>query len=339
MQPARKDNSMAVDQALLQQLVDEIPFQKADDKTYFLNSLKSDEAAATQFVGQRLRHVDYTKKTTDLAGERQTLAQKANEQVRSYAQELAAAQQKIKDAMLQLETEQISATKARAILARVKSTYNLSDEDIPKIDGDGVVKPTPAAAGLTEAKVQEMMTSFQNDLLKKLAPINSFPMIPVLINEMQAEHQQLTGQRLPEAKIREFMAKSSQENGPSLKQAWEEEFKIADLRKQAERKEWETEYKTKFEDEQKKLASEAALRGVKRGPDGQFKSLSPVIGRKYNEHVDSTNKDMVDNRIAQQAHDQVSGPKPSGAERAAAKWIERREAGIPLGSEQMVGQK
>lgn len=324
---------MAVDQALLQQLVDEIPFTDPNHKKYFLDSLKADEAAATQFVGQRLRHADYTKKTTELNTEKQTLAQKANQSVQTYAQQLAEMQAQFRKVMDDYSNEKISRTKAETILQKVKSVYNLSDDDIPKLEATPAQQQQNVGGGLTEARVQEMMNDFQQNLLKQLAPINQFPEIPVLIQDMRDEHMRLTGQTLPMEKVREYMARARQENGPSLRSAWEEEFKIPDLRKSKEREEWTKQERQKWEDEQKAQASQAALRQVTRGPDGKFQSLSPVMGRKYQEHVDPTNKDIVDNRQQQQQARETSGPKPTGAERAAQKWIERREQGIPMGQE------
>lgn len=322
---------MPVDKAVLQQLIDELPLTKPEDKTYLFNMLSTDDAAGTQFVGQRLRHSDYTKKTTDLTTREKTLADKANESVRTYATQLAEAQTKLREVMTQLGEEQISTTRAKALLNKVKTTYNLSDEDIPKLDNDGVVKPG-TGGGLDEARVRTMMDEFQNDLLKKLAPINSFPMIPVLINEIQHEHQTLTGTRLPESKIRELMNKSSQEGGPSLKAAWEDEFKIGDLRVSKQKESWKAENRKEWEDEQTKLRSEAALRGVRRA-DGQTTSLSPVMSKKFAEHVDSTNSEMVKARDAGDVQARQNGPKMSGAERAAASYVARREAGIPMGAE------
>lgn len=327
---------MAVDRALLQQLIDEIPFTKAEDKTYFTNALLADDAAATQFIGQRLRHNDYTKKTTDLATKEKDLATRATQSVQSYAQQLNEAQAKIGQIMTELENERVTTARAKTLLQKVKTFYNLTDEDIPKIDNDpgtgsGATKPAAPAIDI-DAKLRE----FEQSLLTKLQPINSFPYIPVLVNEMQYEHQQLTGQRLSEAEIRELMAESTKENGPSLKQAWEQKHGIAEKRKAAEREQWRKEERQKWEDEQKAAASEAALRQVTRGPDGKFQSQSPVIGRKYNEHVDSTNKDDI---AARDAAGKESGPKLSGAERAAQKYLERRAQGIPLGQEAPVGQK
>src|SRR5262245_2437831 len=86
--PPERTPDMAVDKAVLQQLIDEIPFTKAEDKAYFTNALLADESAATQFIGQRLRHNDYTKKTTDLSVKEKDLAAQANRSVQTYATQL-----------------------------------------------------------------------------------------------------------------------------------------------------------------------------------------------------------------------------------------------------------
>lgn len=328
---------MPVDKAVLQQLIDEIPFAKAEDKTYFTNALLADESAATQFVGQRLRHADYSTKTAALTTKEKDLATRANESVRTYAQQLNEAQTKLRDVMSQLETEQISSTRARALLNKVKTVYNLSDDDIPKIDDAGTVKKGTEGL-LDRATVQEMLREHETKIMNHLAPINSFPRIPVIINEIQYEHEKLTGQRLGEAQILELMNMAQQENGPSLRGAWEDKYKIPDARLAKRDETRDKENRQKWEDERKKEASDAALRGVQRGSDGKFNSLSPVMGRKYGEHVDSTNKDITDGRAADAAA-RNSGPKPTGAERAAANFIARREAGIPMGAEAPVGQK
>jgi hypothetical protein len=339
---------MAIDANRVTALIDELGLPDKD-KTYLTGVLTdpANERAATQFIGQRERHDVLTRKTQELATERAGLESRVNSEVTRYATELAQADERIKRIMKDYETAEISRTTAEARLRKVKETYNLSDEDIPSVE------PQPRRAadtpvGLTEESVTAMLSKFEDSLMKKLAPeLTAFPRVAAVLDEIDARHTELTGNRLTYDEKKELMDASSKTEGLTLMGAWKDKYKISEIEEEKRFDTRLTAERQKWDDDLKKRNSEDALRGVRRSAEGDFKHLSPVF-REYKTNDDPGQRQMEP--VARQQNDsgdrqtpparvaQVQNePKLSGAERAAAKFIERRNAGIPMGKEAPVG--
>src|SRR5207244_10661733 len=122
-------------------LIDEFGLE-VPDKDYFTKVLTTNEKAATQFIGQRERHDKFTRLTQDLSTKERDLDRRVNDQITEYAQQLQAADERIKKIMGDFESESISRATAEARLMKVKQVYNLSDEDIPNVDTTATRTPT-----------------------------------------------------------------------------------------------------------------------------------------------------------------------------------------------------
>lgn len=328
---------MAIDANRVTSLIDELGLQGAD-KEYFTKVLTSNESAATQFVGQRERFADYTRSKQALATEKAELERRANEQITGYANQLAEAEGKIQKILKDFETADISRATAEARLQRVKQTYNLTDDDIPAVE----IKPAAAPAAQPAIDIDAKLAEFERKLMARLTPdLNAFPQVAAVMDDIADQHQQLTGKRLTLAERQEIIRTSQAENGPTLVKAWREKHGIDKIEQDRQKASWREENRREWEDEQKRRNSEEALRQVRSTPDGQTRHLSPVF-REY-----KTDNDPVRQPGAEPARQSEHvapvqnepGPRLSGAERAAQRFLERRNAGIPMGAPDPVGAK
>lgn len=312
---------MSVTKEQLAQYVAELglPQEQTDA---MVTTLLGNQTAATQFVGQRLRHEDYTKKTQDLSSHKQQLEQAATTQVTAYAQQLSQANTRISDIMKDLEAKDISAATANARLRSVKEKFNLSDEDIPALE---VAKPAGSAPAIgtgvdIDAKLKEFKTALVTEMRNELL---AMPRVTAIQADIMLDHQELTGKRLTRAEQTELLSEAQKEN-ISLESAWERKYKIADIRME---KRVESEVKTrmdKAEADRRQKASEEAIAGVRKGVDPTYTAQSPVLGKKFVDvPADKTTQSMP-----------VPEVRSSGAERAAAKFLERRANGVPMGTSQ-----
>lgn len=295
-----------------------------DQEKNLLDVLSANEKAATQFVGQRLRHDDYTRKTQELAAQRKTLEEQTGQQVAQYAQQLAEAQDKINKIMADLEQAKISEATANARLMRVKETYLLSDEDIPALD---VRNPAGTKTDGGQIDLDKKLEEFGRKILSTLREdLSALPRVAALQSDIMLQHQELTGKRLTRDEMNELLSVAEKERVP-LETAWERRYDIPKLRMEREIERRVKEELERAEAERRRKASEEALSGVRRSPEEILgKPLSPVLGRTFG--ADAKPKDPADSGPA----DKSARPRLSGAERAAAKFLERRSQGIPLGA-------
>ena len=339
---------MSIDIASVNQMIEELGLEGAD-KDYVTKVLTTNERAATQFIGQRMRHNDYTAKTQGLAKDRQTLEQRVNDQVSQYAQQLSDADERIKRIMKDFEAERISRATADARLLKVKEVYNLSDEDIPAVDpprgqpNSGITNSN-GGNGLTEDRVVQILGKFRQDLIKEIGPeLKAFPRVAAIMDDIDAQHRELTGKRLTYQEKQELIVSSEAENGPTLLNAWRDKYKIGEIE---ENKRFDDRLKTekqKWDDEQKARVSSDAMRTVRTG-QGELQSVSPVF-RQYDKHTDNpdrfSNQNQNANNGGGDGGDGGGEPKPklSGAERAAQRYLERRNRGVPMGVTEPAGAK
>ncbi len=327
---------MAVSREQLAEYVAELGLPEEQTKT-LTDTLLANDKAATQFVGQRLRHADYTKKTQELTQHKQNIEAQATEQITQYATQLSAAQNKIQAIMADMEKESISAATANARLRKVKETYNLSDEDIPAIEG--VAKPAGTAPNAPSGTVDidAKLTDFRNSLLKTIREdLMAMPRVSAIQADISQEHYELTGKRLSRAEHNELLELATK-NKIRLEDAWEQKFNIPSLRTSKSDDEKKKKWQAEWEAEQRTKNSDAAMAGVRPHDPNQSNFQSPVLGKKFQESVDPA-RPAADKSPATPASPAspatVGGPKPSGAERAAAKFLERRANGVPMGGQQ-----
>lgn len=314
------------DKATMLAYIDELGFSDAL-KANVLQELEADESRANNFVGQRLRQADYTRKTQELADQRKTLDTAVAGQVQEYAQKLQEADTKISNILKDLENEKISRATAETRLQRVAKQYEIPDEDIKIIVNENQPPPgrPTAVPGLTEDKLAEILAKREDELVKKLMPeLMSFPRISAIQQEIRDQHYELTGKRLTAKEVEELMNEAPKAGG--LVGAWEAKFGIAGIRQERHDREVSEKAVTKFQEEQKRKASEDAIASIHNQDSSKPISTSPVI-RQY--------QDRSKDDAAPAANGGGNAPERriSGAERAAVKWTERRNQGIGLGKE------
>jgi len=328
--PLAKDQLEAIEK-----YVDELGLE-GDARTNLIATITGNEKAAVQFIGQRFRHMDYTKKTQELADQRKSLEDKEKAvaaTVQEYAQQAQAANEKAAKVIKDLEAAKITASTAAARIEAIKETYNLTDEELPSVTpAGGVVPPKESKADGSfdkEAFAKELRASIIKDIIPELGGMMR---APSLMADIADEHKQLTGKRLTAADFDALIKKSS-EGQISLQTAWEREYKIPELRQDEWRKAETAKIQQKLEDDWRQKQSEMALdtvKGRRNGPNQLEDSTSPVVGRQYESRAgeEVSNGHGTGNPPANPKPNVLPVQRQSGAEKAAAKWIERSQAGL-----------
>lgn len=317
---------MPIDKAVLENYVAELGLP-ADTAKTVLEAIGSNEAAATQFVGQRLRHEDYTKKTTALAKDKQT----ADAQLADFATQIKAADEKVRKIMSDFEKEKIGKTTAEARLQTVKTTYNLSDEDIPDVPAVPSGQPQQQqgldVAALLDAAKAELRKEFY-------AEIGTFPDFAAAQARIAQQHHALFGETFSDYP---GLVEAARKEKCTLEQAWERTYKVGEKRAAKTREEIQAETRATVEKEYRDRASADALAGVRPGATQSNQPMSPVLGRQFADRGETGVRSPNNPNGPQSSGGQPQQPpaqqpiKLTGGERAAAKWAERRNAGIPLG--------
>lgn len=325
---------MPIDKQKVAEYVAELGLPKEQTDS-LIATITGDEKAATQFVGQRLRHSDYTTKTQELAEQRNRLNQEYTTAVADYAGKLTEAESRINAIVRDLETSKISEATANARLMSVKNKYNLSDEDIPALDvknpaGTG---PVPGSAPGGAIDIESRLKTFQQELMSNInRELIQLPRIAALQTDLYNSHRDITGKPLTRAEMDELISESAKQKLP-LETVWEKKYNIPDLRFN---KRLEEEVAKRLADEEaarRAKASEDALAGVRRHEQSPSQVHSPVIGRQFDQRADNRPAPASGQATQPQTQTQATPvAKPSGAERAAARFIERRNAGIPMGA-------
>lgn len=321
---------MAIDKAKLTAYIDELGFSDTV-RASMLAELESDEGKATKFTGQRLRHDDYTRKTQELSTTRTTLEQAVQTQISGYATELEKANAQIAKIAKDYENESIGKATAEARLMKVKTTYGLSDDDIPPVEA---IAAKPATAPALDVKT--MMEEFRSNLLKEIrTDLQAMPAVTATQMDLQDQHRDLFGKRMTRDEMAELTG-IAQTNRTNLQTAWETKHGVQAVRTTKQVESAVAAARTKWDDEQRAARDAEAMSQVtshrEESPYGQGgRSQSPVLGRKYDAHVDPTATSTDPAAAAKPtspAASQQTAPKLSGAERAAAAWIGKANAGM-----------
>lgn len=320
---------MAIDKVKLTAYIDELGVSDAI-RTGMLAEMEADEGKANKFIGQRLRHDDYTRKTQELSTTKTTLEQAVQTQISGYAAELDKANKQIAKIAADYEGESISRATAEARLNKVKTTYGLSDDDIPPVEQ--IVKQPVNAPTVDITKTLE---DFRTNLIKDIRlDLQAMPQVTATQFDIAAQHQEVFGKRMTKAEMSE-LTELAQADRSNLQTAWEKKHDVQTVRTNKLVSDSIAAERTKWEDERRQANDAAALSSVtSQREDSPFgvggRSMSPVLGRKYDAHVDSTSSQdpAAAAKPISPVAPQQTGPKLSGAERAAAAWIGKANAGL-----------
>lgn len=327
---------MPVDPQILKAAIDEATGGDAELAGLLTEKFAKNDAAAVAFTGGFTRTADYTKKTQALADEKK----KVDGQLAAYQKQLEDAETEKNKIMKDLANQKVTVAQAQARLQAVKETYQLSDEDIPPTGdlvktrvGREVVDSTPDI----DARLAALETQIVEKITKTLVPeLSGMANLDIVWADISDEHRELIGKRLT-AKEKQEILNTAREKNTSLAAVWEEKYQIPDARKKTERAQWEKEARQKWNDEQQAKRSAEALEGVRPGAmDETGLRTSQILKHSFSERGVMPAKEE-ETKVRQMPSAEDRG-KLSGAERAAAKYLERRAAGVPLGGKAPVGK-
>lgn len=312
---------MPVDAATLDRYVTDIAGEDKELADLLRDKLGTKEDVATRFVGGYLRKDDYTRKTQQLAEQRQKLEQAQTD----YEGRLTQAEAEKDQIMKDLANERLTASKAAAMLKTVKQAYGLTDNDLPGIDD---INATATSGRVVDSTpdLDQRLNSFEQKLMdrvtKQLIPeISGLAILGPIWNEIAHEHQQLFGTRLTKTEQAEIL-KAARDSNASLENVWAEKYNVPERRLEVRDEQNKTKWEQEWNDKQAKANQEAALRGV--SSDNREFALesrqSPIFKRTFDpkpEDGTGTNTSNTD----------ASRERMGGAERAAAKFMERSRNG------------
>lgn len=328
---------MPIDKKELRRYVEELGFSEAVAANV-MQELEADDKRATQFVGQRLRQDDYSRKTQDLAQQRQQIDQAITAQVQEYTTKLQEADGKIAKILKDFENEQISRATAENRLRTLATKYEIPKEDLADLikDTSASAPPRQEGGGLTVDAVTGMLAKFKESLVKELMPdLLSFPRISNIQQEIRDQHFELTGKRLTAAQMDELMTEATKDNSGGLVKVWESKFEIPKIRMDAHDKQISDSAVAEYERKLKAKASEDAIATVHNQDSTRPYSASPVL-RQYRDRSLEDGQPGGDKRNGKgngNGSEKPPEPRMSGAERAAVKWVERRNQGVGFGKE------
>jgi len=337
---------MAVDKQLLEQCILEAAGDDAEMATFLRERYAKNDALAAKFVGGFMRTADYTKKTQDLASQR-TQYETSAKDLENVRKALEAAETEKGTILKELAGQRISTAKARELMKLLQEKYQLTDDDLPGmsdlIETRKSGKPVDNTEDLDtrlkvfgETLMKQMETKFAGAMIPELSAMAAMPMI---WSEISREHEELTGKRLTFTEQQDIL-KAAREGNKSLRDAWEEKFSIGGdtglrMQKRDEKLKasWQQEQETAAAAKRQKDALEVvtpAATDLGAGP-----GISPAFKTKFQTY------EMDPNKPAQPAGDgvpsltvmpgqhvrQAGNRGPSGAQRAAAKYLETMQKG------------
>lgn len=333
---------MPVDKKILEDCILEAAGEDAEMATFLRDRYLKNDALASKFVAGFMRNSDYTKKTQELAGQRQQFDTQAA-QLETARKALEKAEVEKNKIMQDLAGHRITVAKAREMAKILKDKYELNDDDLPGISdlietakSGKVVDSTP--------DLDTRLASFGDDLMKRMEErfvnammpeLGSMAALPMIWQEINREHQELTGKALTFSEQQEIL-KSARDNKQSLKQVWEDKYQVAGdtgLRMQKRDERLKSAWAQEQEAKAAKDRQDAALNVVtpKQTDLGAGPGISAAFQTRFKTYEMDPNKAPVaDNggvpslKVEPGQHVRQTGDRgPSGAQRAAAKFLER----------------
>ena len=341
---------MAVDKQLLEQCVLEAAGDDAEMADFLRKRYAANDNLAAKFVGGYMRTADYTKKTQELSSQRQQFEQQGA-QLDTVRKALEAAEKEKDGILKELAGHRIGTAKARELMKMLQEKYQLTDADLPGmsdlIETAKKGKPVDTTEDV-DARIKAAVADAESRMEKKFAgamvpELGAMAAMPLIWQEISREHQELTGKNLSYAEAQEIL-KSAREGGRSLRDVWEEKFQIggdSGLRmvKRDERlkAQWQSDREKAEAAERDKRALEVVTPA--QADFGSGPNVSPVFKTKFREFPSDPNaqpgqqqqqavgKDGVPVVVAQpgqHVRQEGGGHKPTGAQRAAQKFISQQ---------------
>lgn len=322
---------MAIDQAQLDQYITDLAGDDQDLAKAMRERLGVNPNAAQRFVNGYLGRADVTRKQQEVADQRkhfETL--QAN-----YEQRLYQADQEKDQIMKDLANERISASRAQALLKTVKEAYGLSNSDLPGIED---IKATVATGQVVDstADLDTRFKSFEEKMFKRIndqliPEISALAIIGPVWDDISYEHERLYGKRLTKKEQTEILADARRSN-KSLEEVWTEKYGVSDKRLEYRDLENKKKWRQEWDDETSKKNAELALRGIRpESNDAVFdEQQSPLFRRSFAPKPEQTETETTAPAAQRAPAGQTTDAtreRMSGADRAAAKFMERARNG------------
>lgn len=337
----------SVDKALLESCIAEASGDDAEMATFLRDRYSKNDALAAKFVGGYTRTQDYTQKTQSLAKERETMAGQTK-QLETLRTQLEAAEADKSKIMKDLADRTISVSKARGLMQVLRDQYQLTDEDLPGMSDlietskkGKVVDSTDDIDARFQKFGEDLMTRMEKKFVDSLMPeLGSMASLPIIWNDISREHQELTGKPITFAEQQDIL-KTARESNKPLRQVWEDKFQIAGddglrMKRRDEnlRKGWESDREKADADKRSKQALEVVTGGERQTDLGTGPGISPAFKTKFRQFDPDPNKPAIADQggipsleVKPGQHVRQTGDRgPSGAQRAAQKFLEQRSA-------------
>ena len=326
---------MPVDKEVLKATIREAVGDDADLYKLLEEKLTANDQVATQFLGGFMRNKDYTQKSQGLADDRRTM----EGQVDQYRQLLESAESDKAKVMKDLAAHKVSVAEAHARLKHIKSTYALSDDEVPPFQDlvDTSRRGRPVDTSM-EVDVDSKLAAFEKKIEKyiadKLVPeLGGMAQLDIVWADLRDEHRELTGKRMTAKEAQELLVEADKRGRSgrpiSLKALWEEKYDAPKLREKKHDDELIKSERSKWDAEMQAKRSEEALQGIHPSTGDQTGlRTSQIFNHKFQVHEEAP-------AAAPKVRETKSANERqglSGSERAAKRYIERRSAGVPMGA-------
>jgi hypothetical protein len=340
---------MAVDKQILEKCIKRAAGSDTEFADYLRDKYSKNDQLAVDFVGGFMANDDYTQKTQGLAEQRKQYESQSS-QLESTRKALEAAEVEKNQILKDLAQHRVSTAKARELMQILSDKYQLTDEDLPGMSDliatakkGKPVDNTPDIETRLAAFGDEMEKRIEKKFVGAMMPeLSSMAALPLIWAEISREHQELTGKALTFAEQQEIL-KGAREGNRGLRDVWEEKYQIAGdtgLRMQKR----DEKLKQSWQSEQEKAAAEARQKaalevvtpvatdlgtgpGISRAFQTKFREYSPDPNAQPGQQFKPADgKPAVEVQPGQHVR-QIGDRGPTGAQRAAAKHLEKLATG------------
>lgn len=307
-------------------------------RAQYVDLLAKDEAVAQEFAGRFMRHDDYTRKTQEVARQRQEQEAKIRAEEARVAQERQALQQweaeaKAEMARLRGLADQYPELHSKvAAYEQALADFNMTEHvKIPTVGGgQPAVTPTnpyaPPQAPAQPAQGNYLTREDVGQFAQQMLELNAKTL------RIAGQHQRLFGQPLEDDIIMEAMTA-----GQDPQQYWEAKYNVPGKRAEIQAREREAEIARIREEERAKIVAEYATDPSRLNGGLQTMQAHEAPTVKAFEAVSSRGLAPESQAAPELAHPQLA--KQQRVERAAATWDRLfdaggnpRQAGGPTGS-------
>jgi len=339
---------MAVDKQILEACILEASGDDAEMATFLRERYAKNDSLAAKFVGGFMRTDDYTKKTQGLASQRQQFEQQ-NVQIDTLRKALEAAEGEKGSILKELAGHRISTAKARELMKLLQEKYQLTDEDLPGmsdlIETSKKGKPVDTTEDV-DARIKAAVAEAETRMEKKFAgamvpELGAMASLPLIWQDIQREHQELTGKGLSYKESTEIL-ETARKEGKSLRDVWETKFQIdgdSGLRMQKRDERLKAGWASEREAADAAARSKAALEVVTpaQADLGSGPGISLAFKTKFKQFESDPNAQpgrvangtdgvpVVVAQPGQHVRQEGGGRGPTGAQRAAAKYLSNQQ--------------